>query len=109
MSFGFWVRTFLTLATGALFVLGVAYEEKLIAFEQRLALRWREAWARNFGASASAVVPRPKNVQARAVSYRTCIASGKAPEYADKPVRTAPVRSLEVPDAVATPKKVASA
>jgi len=75
MSAGFWLRSILTIAAGALIVLGVAYEERLIAFEQNLAARWRIAWAKNFGESSKSFTPRPQNIQSRAVSYRTRISS----------------------------------
>ena len=75
MSIGFWMRSFITLLAGASIVLGVAYEDKLIAFEQRLAVRWQRAWERNFGEAAYDVTRRPANVQARAISYRTCFSS----------------------------------
>ena len=75
MSAGFWIRSIVTITFGALIVLGVAYEERLIAFEQNLAARWRAAWERNFGESASGFSERPKTVQDRAFSYRTRISS----------------------------------
>ena len=74
MSAGFWLRSFFVLAAGALFVLGVAYEERLIAFEQNIAARWRRAWVKSFGES-SGVAMRPANIQPRAVSYRTRIST----------------------------------
>ncbi|MDR3344239.1 MAG: hypothetical protein LBT21_01385 [Oscillospiraceae bacterium] len=88
MSAGFYVRSVFTILAGALIVLGVAYEERLVAFEQNIAARWRSAWAKNFGESSYGVIPRPKSVQLRAVSYRTRISSqievvhGGKPEFA---------------------------
>jgi len=75
MSAGFYLRSILTVLAGALIVLGVAYEDRLVAFEQNIAARWRVAWANNFGDGAGSVMPRPKDVQERAPSYRTCISS----------------------------------
>ena len=75
MSAGFYLRSVFTVLAGALIVLGVVYEERLIVFEQKLAARWRMAWEKNFGESSYNVVKRSKAVQERAVSYRTRISS----------------------------------
>ncbi|MDR1805380.1 MAG: hypothetical protein LBQ80_01210 [Clostridium sp.] len=84
MSAGFYVRTVFTILAGALIVLGVVYEEKLIAFEKNLAARFRYAWDNSFGESSTVIKPRPKNIQPRAVSYRSYISTqgGLAPVYA---------------------------
>ncbi|MDR1409035.1 MAG: hypothetical protein LBJ12_01930 [Oscillospiraceae bacterium] len=95
MSAGFYIRSILTVLAGALIVLGVAYEERLIAFEQNIAARWRRAWEKNFGGNRYGVSLRPKGVQPRAVSYRTRISSQIEVVHAAKP-EFAPERRDEI-------------